>query len=159
MEQILGDRRKGSGRWLGLDLGEKTIGVAVSDDLGLTAQPLKTLRRRGLETDLQEILILASSRGATGIVVGLPRNMDGSLGLRARQALRFAELLKDRSGLAVLTWDERLSTVAVERVLLEGEVSRKKRRRVVDMLAAAYILQGFLDGPGQTKADEPPVLP
>lgn len=159
MKQILDDRRRGSGRWLGLDLGEKTIGVAVSDDLGLTAQPLKTLRRRHLQTDLEEIVALASSRGATGIVVGLPRNMDGSLGVRAREALRFAELVKDRSGLAVLTWDERLSTVAVERVLLEGDVSRKKRRRVVDKLAAAYILQGFLDAQGQKKADEPPVVP
>jgi putative Holliday junction resolvase len=159
MKQVLDDRRRGSGRWLGLDLGEKTIGVAISDELGLTAQPLKTLSRSGLEKDLEEIVTLASSRGATGIVIGLPRNMDGSLGVRAREALRFAELLKDRSGLAVRTWDERLSTVAVQRVLLEADVSRKKRRRVVDMLAAAYILQGFLDAPRQTKADGPPVVP
>lgn len=155
MEENRADPPRMRGRWVGVDLGEKTIGVAVSDELGLTAQPLKTLRRRGLEKDVEEIIALASNQSARGIVVGLPRNMDGSLGVQARGALGFAEILKERSGLTVLTWDERLSTAAVTKVLVKADVSRKKRRQVVDKLAAAYVLQGFLDASGRPAKENP----
>lgn len=156
MEEGRSDPTKVPRKWLGLDLGQKTIGIALSDDLGMTAQPLKTLRRRGLDKDLEEIIGLACRQKVRGIVVGLPKNMDGSLGAQARGVLQFTEILKDRSGLAVLTWDERLSTAAVTKVLLQADVSRRKRRQVVDKLAAVHILQGFLDAAGRDKAQQGP---
>ncbi len=156
MEGDRADPARTPGRWLGLDLGEKTIGVAVSDELGLTAQPLKTLKRHGLQEDVEEIIALACSQGARGIVVGLPRNMDGSLGVQARGVMGFVEILKERSDLTVLTWDERLSTAAVTKVLLKADMSRRKRRQVVDKLAAAYILQGFLNAQERPKENPAP---
>lgn len=133
------------GRTLGLDVGTRTIGMAVSDDLGWTAQGLSTLARRGLAADLEALRAVAREWGVERVVVGLPRNMDGTLGPQATSVLEFAERLKEALGLPVVTWDERLSTVAAERTLIEADVSRKKRRAVVDMLAAVFILQGYLD--------------
>ncbi len=133
------------GRTLGLDIGAKTIGVAVSDELGWTAQGVTTLARRGLDADLAAIRRLVEEWTVERIVVGLPRNMDGSIGPAARAVLEFAETLKRALGLPVVTWDERLSTVAATRTLLAADVSRRRRRTVVDKLAAVFILQGYLD--------------
>ena len=130
---------------MGLDLGSRTIGVAISDELGVTAQGVKTIRRKSKEEDLKEILSLIAQLAVEQIVVGLPKNMDGTLGEQAEKVLRWVELLQSRVTVPVMTWDERLTTVGATRVLLEGDLSRKKRREVIDKLAAVLILQGFLD--------------
>jgi putative holliday junction resolvase len=130
---------------LGLDLGSKTIGVAISDDLFLTAQVLTSIQRTTLEKDLTVILALVEQYQVQEIVVGLPINMDGSTGESARKAEAFIEKLREIFSLKIIPWDERLSTVAAERILLEGDLSRKKRRKVIDRLSAAIILQGYLD--------------
>lgn len=130
---------------MGLDLGRKTIGVAISDEAGLTAQPVTTIRRTTLHEDLDALAGLIEDRSVGKAVVGLPMNMDGSMGPRAQATLKFVDALKAATTIEVETWDERLSTVAVTRVLLEGDVSRGKRKEVVDKMAAAYILQGYLD--------------
>jgi putative holliday junction resolvase len=135
-------------RALGLDVGSKTIGVAVSDDLGLAAHPRETVARRGERADVEAIAAIASDERARAIVVGLPLELSGRAGPRARRVLRFAAALADRLGpsIPIHEWDERFSTAAVERTLIEGGVSRKRRKQVVDKQAAAYILQGWLDG-------------
>lgn len=132
-------------RTMGLDLGKKTIGVAVSDESGLIAQPVETIKRASLEKDFGEIVRLAGEYSVSLIVVGLPVNMNGSLGPASEATLKFTEKLKERTGIPVITWDERLSTAAVTRVLIEGDLSRARRKEVVDKVAAAYILQGYLD--------------
>ncbi len=130
---------------MGLDVGTKTIGIALSDEAGITAQPVTTLKRSSIKKDLEELLRLAGDRQVRGFVVGMPINMDGTEGPRSKSVQKFAELLKEKTGLPVYTWDERFSTIAVTRVLIEGDLSRKRRKEVVDKMAAAYILQGFLD--------------
>jgi len=130
---------------LGLDLGSKTIGVAISDDLFLTAQVLTSIKRTTLEKDLSVMFRLVDEYGVGEIVVGLPINMDGSTGESARKAESFIEKLREIFPIRIIPWDERLSTVAAERILLEGDLSRKKRRKVIDRLSAAIILQGYLD--------------
>jgi putative Holliday junction resolvase len=132
-------------RILALDLGEKRIGVALSDALGLTAQGLTVLSRQNLERDLEQVIALVEKHAVQEIVIGLPRHMDGRLGDRAEEALFWAKELQERLSLPVRTSDERLTTVQAERVLLEADVSRRKRRQVIDKMAAALILQGFLD--------------
>lgn len=133
-------------RILGLDLGEKTIGVALSDPLGWTAQGITTLRRgKDKEADLAAIAALVEKFNVERVVIGLPLNMDGSMGPQALAALEFAGELQRRLNLPVETWDERLTTVAAEKVLLEGDVSRRGRKKVLDKLAAALILQNYLD--------------
>lgn len=132
-------------RILGLDVGSKRIGIALSDEMGWTAQGKGALIRKGMSKDIEEISQLVAQYGVEEIVVGLPLNMNGSLGVGAREVLSFIEKIKGPIGLPIKTWDERLSTVAVERTLLEGDVSRKKRKNVIDKLAAVFILQGYLD--------------
>jgi putative Holliday junction resolvase len=134
-----------SGRIMGLDVGEKTIGIALSDELGLTAQPYQTLKRCGEERDLQAIRRILEEREVASVVVGLPKNMDGSVGRQARRVLAFAEKISSVLCVPVEPWDERLSTVAAERVLIQADVSRAGRRKHVDKLAASVILQGYLD--------------
>lgn len=129
----------------GLDLGTKTIGVAVSDGLRQVASPLKTIRREKFTLDAKELLAIAAERGLVGLVLGLPRNMDGSEGPRAQSTRAFARNLEKLTDLPIGFWDERLSTVAAERALLEGDTSRKRRAEVIDQVAAGYILQGMLD--------------
>ncbi|MGI6360901.1 MAG: Holliday junction resolvase RuvX [Bacillota bacterium] len=136
-------------RLLGLDVGKATIGVAISDPLGWTAQGLKTLRRRDPASDFKYLLDLIKQYEVEEIVIGLPLNMNGSKGPAAEYTENFAQQLEKISGKKIIYWDERLSTVAAERVLLEGDVSRKKRKKVIDTMAAAYILQGYLDFLGQ----------
>ena len=132
-------------RAVGLDLGTKTIGLAVSDELGLTAQGLKTLERKSLKKDLAALVELAKEYQADRFVLGLPLNMDGTEGPRAAATRKFGDALAQASGLPVIYQDERLTTVAAQRVLLEGDVSRQKRREVIDQVAATLIPQGWLD--------------
>jgi putative Holliday junction resolvase len=136
----------GSGqRLLGLDLGAKTIGIALSDTLRTVASPLKTLARGKFTADAGLLRALVAEQGVGGIIVGLPMNMDGSEGPSAQSARAFARNFAAASGLPVALFDERLSTAAVTRTLLEADASRRRRAEPVDKLAAAYILQGALD--------------
>lgn len=132
-------------RLIGLDLGEKTIGVALSDTLASIATPLMTLKRRKFSANAGELLGLAKEHGVGAFVLGLPLNMDGSEGPSAQSARAFARNLAALSEIPIVLWDERLSTAAVTRTLLEADSSRKRRAEVVDKMAAAYILQGALD--------------
>lgn len=130
---------------VGLDLGERTIGVAVSDSLRGVASPLETLRRSKFAADAAHLLEIASARAVCGLVIGLPLNMDGSEGPRAQSTRAFARNLSRLTDLPIAFWDERLSTVAAERALLEADTSRARRKEVIDHVAAGYILQGALD--------------
>lgn len=130
---------------VGLDLGTKTIGVAVSDLFGSTATPLQTIRRRKFTLDAQALLSIMSQRDVGGIVLGLPRNMDGTEGPRCQATRAFARNLSGLTDIPIGFWDERLSTVAAERALLEADTSRAKRAEVIDHVAAGFILQGALD--------------
>jgi putative Holliday junction resolvase len=130
---------------MGLDIGEKTIGLALSDRTWMIATPLETLRRQKFSKDGPELLALIQRYQVCGCVVGLPINMDGSEGPRCQSVRQFVRNLLALSDLPVFFWDERLSTVAVTNVLLEADLSRKRRAEVVDKLAASYILQGALD--------------
>ncbi|MBK0327181.1 Holliday junction resolvase RuvX [Rhodobacteraceae bacterium F11138] len=130
---------------IGLDLGEKTIGIAVSDRLGATATPVETIRRRKFTLDAERLLHLIADREAGGLLLGLPRNMDGSEGPRCQSTRAFARNLNRLTDLPIGFWDERLSTVAAERALLEADTTRKRRAEVIDHVAASYILQGALD--------------
>jgi putative Holliday junction resolvase len=132
-------------RILGLDFGSKVIGVAISDELTITAQPLTSIRRTGLEKDLSSILEIVAGYQVAEVVVGLPINMNGTKGESARKAEAFIEKLQGRLSSKIIPWDERMTTMAAERALLEGDVSRRKRRKVIDRVAAALILQGYLD--------------
>lgn len=133
------------GAILGLDLGEKTIGVAVSDALLSGANALETIRRRKFGLDAARLLEIASGRQAGGMILGLPRNMDGSEGPRCQSTRAFARNLARLTDLPIGFWDERLSTVAAERALIEADLTRKRRNQVIDAVAATYILQGALD--------------
>lgn len=132
-------------RIIALDLGARRVGVAVSDPLGLTAQGLPTLRPTGRRALIDAIRELVEEYEAERVVVGLPRNMDGTLGPAANEALAFAESLSDVLNLPVDTWDERLTTVAAQRAMAEGNLSRKKRRDIGDRIAAQLILEGYLE--------------
>ncbi len=129
----------------GLDLGTRTIGVAVSDRLRGVASPLETIARGKFSRDAARLLEIAAGRELGGIVLGLPRNMDGSEGPRAQSTRAFARNLARLSDLPITFWDERLSSVAAERALLEADTSRARRARVIDHVAAGFILQGALD--------------
>ena len=129
----------------GLDLGTKTIGVAVSDGLRSVASPLTVIRRVKFTLDAEALLKIVAERALVGLVLGLPRNMDGSEGPRAQSTRAFVRNLERLTPLPITFWDERLSTVAAERALLEGDTSRKRRAEVIDQVAAGYILQGALD--------------
>ena len=131
--------------WMGLDLGTKTIGVAVSDRLLSSATPLHTIRRMTFSKDAEALLQITENREMGAIILGLPRNMDGSEGPRCQSTRAFARNLARLTDLPIGYWDERLSTVAAERALLEADTSRKRRAKVIDHVAAGYILQGALD--------------
>lgn len=129
----------------GLDLGTATIGVAVSDGFRQVATPLETIRRTKFTKDAEALLKILDHRGIRGLVLGLPLNMDGSEGPRCQSTRAFARNLDKLTELPITFWDERLSTVAAERALLEADTSRKRRSEVIDHVAASYILQGALD--------------
>lgn len=132
---------------LGLDVGTKTIGVAVSDALGWTAQGVETIKRdqEDPEKDFVRLDELINEYEVSTIVVGLPKNMNGTIGPSGEMCQQFAEDVKQRTNLDVKMWDERLSTVAAEKMLVSADVSRKKRKKVIDKMAAVMILQGYLD--------------
>lgn len=129
----------------GLDLGTVTIGVAISDRLRTIGSPLETIKRKKFGVDAAALLKIAEAREIHGLVLGLPRNMDGSEGPRCQATRAFARNLEKLTELPITFWDERLSTVAAERALLEADTSRKRRADVIDHVAAGYILQGLLD--------------
>ena len=131
--------------WMGLDLGTKTIGVSVSDRLLSSATPLLTVKRKKFTQDAKELLDIIADREIGAVVLGLPRNMDGSEGPRCQSTRSFARNFSTLTNIPIGFWDERLSTVAAERVLLEADTSRKRRAEVIDHVAAGYILQGALD--------------
>jgi putative Holliday junction resolvase len=130
---------------MGLDVGEKRIGVALSDPLGIIASALTVVERKTDEAALKQIIELVRENEVERIVVGLPRSLDGSLGKQAQSVQHFIESLKGCTQLSIVTWDERLSTVAAERALLEMGMKRDKRKKRRDSLAASFILQGYLD--------------
>jgi putative Holliday junction resolvase len=130
---------------LGLDIGDKRIGIAMSDALGCTAQGLTVLQRSGLDDDIGAIQELIDASQVSEVVVGLPKNMDGSLGEGAQKVMSFVSKLEESLSIPIVFWDERLSTAEATRVLLQADVSRNKRRKVVDKIAAVLILQGYLD--------------
>ena len=132
---------------IGLDVGQKTIGVAVSDAFGWTAQGLTTIHWKESNFSTADSLLEAiiKEHEVEKIVVGLPKNMNGTIGPRGEASREYARYLENRFGLSVILWDERLTTMAAERVLLEADMSRKKRKKVIDKMAAVMILQGYLD--------------
>ena len=135
-------------RILGLDYGSRTVGVAVSDPLGLTAQGLETIERKQenkLRRTLARIEELSKEYGVERIVLGYPKNMNNTIGERAEKSLEFKEMLEKRTGLPVVMWDERLTTVEASRTLMEAKVRRENRKKYLDELAAIFILQGYLD--------------
>jgi putative pre-16S rRNA nuclease len=133
------------GRIMGLDVGDVRIGVAVSDALGITAQAVTTLKRRGLDSDLCELKALFDKYAADKVVVGYPLNMDGTIGSQADKVKAFAEALSLRLGLSLVLWDERLTTAEARKVLIGGGMRREKRKGVIDQMAAMLLLQSYLD--------------
>ena len=132
-------------RVLGLDIGSKRVGIAISDELGFTAQGLDTLMWKNADALLERIASLVDQYGVSVIVVGMPYNMNGSEGPQALKIRGLMQLIGDRIAIPVKEWDERLSTVAADRALLEADLSRSKRKKLVDKIAAVLILQGYLD--------------
>ncbi|TFG77622.1 MAG: Holliday junction resolvase RuvX [Thermodesulfobacteriales bacterium] len=132
-------------RTLALDVGTKTIGIAVSDELGITANGITTIRRKSLKDDLNELDILVKEYKPGEILVGVPYQMDGSVSKRGEQILKFADKIKSTFALPVVFWDESYSTVHAEEKLIEANMSRKKRKKVIDKVAAVFILQEYLE--------------
>ncbi|QXE00512.1 Holliday junction resolvase RuvX [Terribacillus sp. DMT04] len=132
---------------IGLDVGSKTIGVAVSDGLGWTAQGLTTIKwnEEDYETARPELEQIIKTHEIAKAVIGMPKNMNGTIGPRGEASLAFSQWIEEQFGIETVLWDERLTTMAAERVLLEADVSRKKRKKVIDKMAASMILQGYLD--------------
>ena len=133
-------------RYMGLDVGDKTIGVAMSDEIGLTANPVTVISRTGsLKREIGEIRRLVQENGIGRIVVGMPFMLDGSVGIQAEKVQAFVENLRRRITVPVVTWDERLTTAEVERILIASDQSREKRKKVIDKMAAAVILRSYMD--------------
>ena len=132
-------------RILGLDVGSKTIGVAVSDPLGFTAQGLTTIRRTKKEQDIQEIKKFCDEYDVKVIVIGLPKNMNGTIGPSGEITMAFGKLIEEELKVEIKFWDERLTTVAAHKAMIEADLSRSKRKKIVDKVASTYILQGYLD--------------
>jgi len=134
-------------RVLGLDVGSKTVGIALSDEMGWTAQGLKTLKinEERQEFGFEEIGQIIKEYQVDTVVIGLPKNMNGTIGPRGQASQQYANVVESRFAVPTVLWDERLTTMAAERVLLEADVSRKKRKKVIDKMAAMMILQGYLD--------------
>ena len=132
-------------RILGLDLGQKTIGVAISDLLGFTAQGLTTIRRGSKEKDIEDLKKICDEYKVETIVIGLPKNMNGTIGPSGEIAMAFGKLLEEEFQIEIKFWDERLTTVAAHKAMLEADLSRNKRKKIVDKVASTYILQGYLD--------------
>lgn len=132
-------------RILGLDLGDKTIGIAVSDPLMFTAQGITTIKRVNIGKDIESIKEICEEYNVDEFLVGLPKNMNGTLGPQCEKVMEFCRVLEKKLKKKITLWDERLTTVAAERAMLEADLSRKKRKKIIDKMAATYILQGYLD--------------
>jgi putative holliday junction resolvase len=134
-------------RILGLDLGSKTLGVALSDELGWTAQGIETIKinEEGRDYNLARLSEIMNEHSVEKIVLGMPKNMNGTIGPRAEASQKFAKILTEKFNVPVILWDERLTTMAAEKMLISADVSRKKRKKVIDKMAAVMILQGYLD--------------
>jgi putative holliday junction resolvase len=134
-------------RVMGLDVGSKTVGVAVSDAMGWTAQGIETISINEDQSQfgLQRVEELVKEYEVDKVVIGFPKNMNNTVGPRGEASQKYAKLIEDKLGISTILWDERLTTMAAERILLEADVSRKKRKKVIDKMAAAFILQGYLD--------------
>ncbi len=135
-------------RIMGLDYGSKTVGVAISDSLGITAQGIETITRKDenkLRKTCARIEALIEEYQVEKIVIGLPKHMNNDIGIRAEKSMEFAEMLKRRTGLEVQMWDERLTTMEAERTLIESNIRREDRKKYIDKIAAVFILQGYLD--------------
>ena len=144
-------------RIMGLDYGSKTVGVAVSDALGLTAQGIEIVRRKSenkLRQTLARIEEIAKEYGVEKIVLGFPKHMNNDIGERAEKSLEFKEMLGRRTGLPVVMWDERLTTVEADRTMMETGIRRENRKEYVDMIAAVFILQGYLDAAAHKKEQQ-----
>ncbi len=138
-------------RIMGLDLGDKTIGIAVCDPLGFTAQGITTIKRISIKKDIEELKALCDKYQVESLVVGLPKNMNGTIGPQGEKVMNFCGKIKDNIDIPIIYWDERLTTVAAHRAMLEADLSRAKRKKLVDKVAATYILQGYLDNLSITK--------
>lgn len=141
----LRDKINGKKRLLGLDIGTKTIGLALSDLSWTIATPLRTIKRSKFSQDILILKSIIDEYEVYGLILGLPKNMDGSEGVRCQSIRQFAANVLEKINISIYFWDERLSTVAVTRTLIEADISRKRRQEVVDKMAAGYILQGVLD--------------
>jgi putative Holliday junction resolvase len=139
------------GRVLGLDVGETTIGLALSDIRRSIASPLFTIERTKFSKDIEKLETIIADNAIAGLIIGYPINMDGSMGPRTQSTRTFVSNLGKRIKLPMLLWDERLSTMAVERMMIEADMSRKRRSELVDKLAASYMLQGYLDNAGNSR--------
>ncbi len=134
-------------RILGLDLGSKTLGIAISDPLGIIARAVETIRfnEDDYEEALEKLLVVVDNNNVNKIVLGLPKHMNGDIGIRGEISIEFKDMIEDATGIEVVLIDERLTTVAAEKILIQGNVSRKNRKKVIDQMAAVNILQGYLD--------------
>jgi putative Holliday junction resolvase len=130
---------------MGLDIGDKTIGIAICDPLGITAQGIKTIRRKGIKSDINEIINIINEYQVETLVAGMPKNMNNTIGPSGEKVMSFCNKLSASTGMEVFLEDERLTTVAAQRMLIEADVSREKRKKVIDTVAATYILQSYLD--------------
>lgn len=144
INEIKSHLKKGE-RLLGLDLGSKTIGLALSDIRLTIASPMETIKRKKFTLDAERLLTIIKEQNVGGLVLGLPKNMDGSEGPRCQSTRQFAKNIAEKTNIPISFWDERLSTIAVTRTLIEADASRKRQGELVDKLAASYILQGVLD--------------
>ncbi len=133
-------------RLMGLDVGDKTIGIAISDLLGFTSQGITTIRRKGIKTDIIELKSLIEEYSVDKLVIGLPKNMNNTIGPQGEKVIKFTEKIKQKIDIEMVFQDERLSTVSAERMLISADVRRDKRKQVIDQVAATYILQAYMDG-------------
>ncbi len=138
-------------KYMGLDVGDKTIGIALSDELHLTAQGLETLQRTNIKSDTDRIIKIMEEQGAEKIIIGVPKNLNGTDSIQTEKVYKFKEKLENklkstgRKGIELISWDERFSTVIAENILIQADLTRKKRKKVVDKIAAVVILQSYLD--------------
>ncbi len=132
-------------RILALDVGNKRIGVALSDELNILAQPLYTIHRKGLERDIQEIVNIIKEKNVGTVIVGLPKNMDGTVGFQGEKTQKFAEILMQNIEIPLIMWDERLTTISARRIMIENDVKQKDKKNLVDTVAAVVILENYLN--------------
>ena len=129
---------------MALDVGNKRIGVALSDELQILAQPLYTIHRKGIERDIEEIVKIINDNNVEEVIVGLPKNMDGTTGFQGEKTIKFAEVLRQSTDRPLIMWDERMTTISARRIMIENDVKKKKKKNLVDTIAAVVILETYL---------------